>query len=341
MKKSEILELIEVNKIIKNNSDLLSITKERENSRFQKDKKYWFPNIEELKEEFNILSIEVQEALNEVDVCKQYIQNSNCNHDVRLEHYGLFGSNSKCIFCGKSIESDICCNFEYSINRNKYCASLVAKYQDDDDYGYVSDGYTNEQIYEVILNLLKDKDMDEEVDLVQEFKKLDLHNCKINDEKKVNENYILIIGGTNKKYIDKDTYIVSENSNTSSEYVKCFSQLLNTRVELIDNIETLENIELKKMFNDNYRYLKFASYKTKEELEKELLRQKDIPFKVIIDLSNLYEYKISNDVVTKEKVELNLSEYFPNSHIVKINDAPKNNFEQEETCGKIKKLLRK
>lgn len=341
MKKSEILKLIEVNKIIKNNSALLSITKERENSRFQKDKKYWFPNIEELKEDFNILSIEVQEALNEVEACKQYIQNSNCNHDVRLEHYGLFGSHSKCIFCGKSIKSDNCCNFEYSINRNKYCVSLVAKYQDDDDYGYVSDGYTNEQVYEIILNLLKDKDMDEEVDLVQEFKKLDLHNCKINDEKKVNENYILIISGTNKKYIDKDTYMVSENLNTSSEYVKYFSELLNTRVELIDNIETLENIELKKMFNDNYRYLKFASYKTKEELEKELLRQKDIPFKVIIDLSNLYEYKISNDVITKEKVELNLSEYFPNSHIVKINDAPKNNFEQEETCGKIKKLLRK
>lgn len=341
MKKSEILKLIEVNKIIKNNSDLLSITKERENSRFQKDKKYWFPNIEELKEEFNILSIEVQEALNEVDVCKQYIQNSNCNHDVRLEHYGLFGSHSKCIFCNKSIESDNCCNFEYSINRNKYCVTLVAKYQDDDDYGYVSDGYTDEQVYKIILNLLKDKDMDEEVDLIQEFKKLDLHDCKINDEKKVNENYILIIGGTNKKFIDKDTYIVSENSNASSEYVKCFSQLLNTRVELIDNTEILENLDFKKMFDDNYRYLKFTSYKTKEELEKELLRQKDIPFKVIIDLSNLYEYKISNDVVTKEKVELNLSEYFPNSHIVKINDESNNKLEQEETCVKIKKLLRK
>lgn len=340
MKKSEILKLIEVNKIIKNNSDILSITKEKGEDHFPKDKKYWFPDIEELKEEFEILREEVQEALDETNACKTYIQNSNCNHDVRLEHYGLFGSHSKCIFCGKFIEGKNYCNFEYSINRNKYCVTLVAKYQDDDDYGYVSDGYTNEQVYEIILNLLKDKDMDEEVDLIQEFKKLNLHNCKINDEKKVNENYILIIGGTNKKFIDKDTYIVSLNSNISAEYVKYFSGLLNTRVELIDNTETLGNLELKKMFDDNHRYLKFTSYKTKEELEKELLRQKDIPFKVIIDLSNLYEYKIYNDAVSKENVELNLSEYFPNSHIVKINDSDNNKL-QEETCVKIKKLLRK
>ena len=341
MKKSEILKLIEVNKIIKNNSEILSITKERENSRFQKDKKYWFPDIEELKEEFDTLREEVQEALEEVEVCKNYIQNCNCNHDVRLEHYGLFSNSSKCIFCSQYIEGDNCCNFEYSINRNKYCVTLVAKYQDDDDYGYVSDGYTNEQVYEIIINILKDKELDEEVELVQEFKKLNLHNCKINDEKKVNENYILIIGGTNKKFIDKDTYIVSENSNISAEYVKYFSGLLNTRVKLIDNIETLRNNEFKKMFDDNYLYLKFTDYKTKEELEEKLIRQKDIPFKVIIDLSNLYEYKISNDAVTKEKVELNLSKWFPNSHIVKINDVPTNKLEQEETCGKIKQLLRK
>jgi len=375
MKKREILALIEANRTINKNDSILSITRD---DRFSSliDRKYWFPDIEELKDEFNILGEEVQEALDETNNCKEYIKNSGCSHEIRLQHYGFIVSHSNCVLCGRSYISDNCRNWEYSINRNKYCVNLIAKYQDDEDCDYVPDGYTNEEVYEIIINILKDKEDDEEIDLVQEFKKLNLPNSEVNEEKRVIENYILIIGGSNKQFIDSESYLYKNGLKIGLEFVKYFSALLNTKVELIDNSEILESKDLNKYFpKENYK-LKFTSYKTIDDLEKELLKQKEIPFKIIIDLSELYEYKISGDVITKEVYSLKLSEIFSNSHIIRINNLSKKGLEElseylkcigacdniyayqkdkyyylendeiksdnlENTCSKIKKLLKK
>lgn len=341
-----------------------------------KDEDDWFPDIDELKEEFDILGQEVKDALDETENCKEYIKGSCCNHEVRLKHFGTFWSHSTCVFCDKRILSNDCINWEYSINRNKYCVNLIAKYQDDEDYDNIPDGYTNEQVYEIINNILKDKKDDEEVDLVQEFKKLKLQNCKINEEKKVNENYILIIGGSNKQFIDDEVFLHKKGLKIGLDFVKYFSNFLNTKVELIDNSEILESEYLKKCFpRENYN-LKFTNYDTIDELKEILLCQKEIPFKIVIDLSELYEYKVLNDNISKEVVTLKLEEYFPNSHIIKIGTQYKRNLEEvvsylksfqgfdnlytyqdgyyyylengeiksdnlENTCGKVKRLLRK
>lgn len=364
MIKSELISIINANRVINKNKEILSIIEKRD----------WFPKIDDLKEEFDILSKEVENSLDESRKYEKIIQNSSCNHEVRLEHYGLFGSHTVCIFCGKSISSDNCVNFEYSINRNRYCVNLIAKYQDDDDYWDVSRGYTNEDVYKIIMNILKSKKDDEEVDLVQEFKKMNLKHCRINEEKTVNENYILIIGGTNKQYIDKESYIYKKSLKKSLDFFNYFSKLLNTKVELIDNIEVFLDNDKEKYFpNHNYN-LKFMSYETVSDLEKNLLSQKELPFKLIIDMSELYDYKISNDSITKESYNLGLDKYFPNSKIIKISNLSnksleelseylKNNLEKiyayydnkyyykentqinfetlENACGKIKKLLKK
>lgn len=319
MKTHEILKLIEVNKLINKNKPLLSI---------KIDERNWLKSIEDLKEEYTVLCQEIQDAIDETNSCKEYIQNSDCNHDIRLQHYGLFSNNSICIFCGKSIIGDNCVNWEYSTNRNKYCVDLIAKYQEDEDYYYVPDGYTNDQVYEMIINILKDKKEDEEVDLIKEFKKLNLPNCKINEEKKIPENYILVIGGSNKQFIDNETYLYKNSLKISIDFITYFSELLNTKIELIDNSEILDKEDLKKYFpKENYN-LKFTDYDTIEDLEKILLQQKDIPFKIIIDLSELYKYKINNNGISKELYDLKLNEYFPNSHLIRISNLSKRKLEE-------------
>lgn len=376
MTKTEILNLIEANRIINKNEALLSIAKNKIFKNKTAEKEYWFPNIEELKEEFNILTNEVKKSLEETNFYKKQIQNSNCNHQVRLKHYVFLGGYSTCVFCGQSVTVDNCTNWEYSINRNKYCVDLIAKYQDDDDYDYISGDYTNELAYEIILNILKNKKDNEEIDLVQEFKKLNLKDCIINEEQKVNENYILIISGSNKHFIDNETYLFKKGLKTGLDFIKYFSSLLNTKIELIDNIEVLESIDFHQKFKDKNYNLKFVNYDTIEQLKENLSSQRKIPFKIIIDLSELYQYKINNNILTKEVYNLKLKEFFPNSNIIKIGNLSKRNKEEllqylntiqtfdniyayqnnvynyleenylkydnlENTCRKIKRLLKK
>lgn len=317
MKKEQILKLIDANKTIKKNAPLLSITKE-ERFNTTKSKEYWFPNIEDLKEEFNVLSEEVQSALDETTNCEKCF--SDCSHDVRLEHYHLFGKYSKCVFCEKTIESNNNISWELSTNRNRYCVNLSAKHQDDDDHGDIPDGYTNEDVFEIIMNIIKDKKDDEDIDLIQEFKKLKLNHCNINEEKKVNENFILIIGGSNKHYIDYESYLYKKGLNIQLDFIQYFSGLLNTKVKLIDNNDVFDNKNKEKYFpKDNYN-LKFVNYETIDDLEKILSSNKDIPFKLIIDLSEIYLYETKNNSISKKIYNLNLQEYFKESKIIRINN---------------------
>lgn len=377
MKKIEILKLIEANEIIKKNSALLSITRDKRFENISINKEHWFPNIEELKDEFNILEEEIQNALNETNKSRKIIHDSICNHEIRLNYFCAFGNYNTCVLCNKSMASDNLVNWEYSINRNKYCVNLISKHQEDDDGPYdIKNGYTIEQIHEIILKILIDKDENEEIDLVQEFKKLNLQNCTINEEKKVTENYILIIEGTNKQYIDNDSYITKKSLNIGIEFVKYFSALINNKVELMNNNETQENDELKKLFINNNHNLKFVSYNTTEELIKKLHEEIAIPFKIIIDLSELYEYKLDNNSISKEEFNINLNKIFPNSYIIRIKEYTKKSLEElsqflknyqkinnvyayknnnyyyfdeneiksknlDDTCNKIKRMLKK
>lgn len=362
MKKFEIMKIIELNRIIDNNKKFYALRD-----------RYYFPRIKELEKEFDVLSQEVDYALNQTKECEKYIHDCNCNHQVRLEYYGLFSNTYKCVFCGEYISGKNCVNWEYSINRNKYCVDLVAKYQDDEDYGYVSNGYTKEQVYGIIVDILKNKKDDEEIDLIKEFKLLNLINCNINEEKKVLENYILIINGTNKYYIDNESYLYKNGTKLGLDFVKYFSGISNAKVELVDNNEVLLSEEFKKYFPSNNYNLKFTKYDTINELENILKNQKDIPFKLIINLSQLYKYSIKNEIITKENYKLNINDYFPNSQIVKVDNLSKKSLEElsvylhnldnhyayqeetyyyledndiksmdlETTCNKIKKLLKK
>ena len=101
---------------------------------------------------------------------------------------------------------------------------------------------------------------------------------------------------------------------------------------------------------------------------------KSIPFKVIIDLTDLYEYQFDDNVFSSKPYDLNLGELFPHSQIIKVpklsskslqelkefllsqrittyasidkdyyhlNENEVTKTDLEETCQNIKTLLRK
>ena len=327
MKKIEIINLIRANRIIDKNSKLLSITRDKRFPNIKIDIEYWFPDIEELKGEFEILKKEVLDVQEESIKCQEIINKSKCNHEVRLKHFGLFGSHSNCIFCNKTIMGDNCVNWEYSVNRNNYCVDFIAKYQDDEDYDNICEGYTEEDIYLIIAKLLEDRDENEEIDLVQELKRLNLEKSIISEKKIEKEDYILIISGTNKQYLDNETYIQNKiNLNIALEILNYFFNLLNTKIELIDcKKHQIENLSDK---------VKLVQYETIDNLEQILIRQQEIPFKIIIDITELYEYTFKNEKIIKKETKINLEELYPNSIIIRIKNL--SNKRKEELLAYLK-----
>lgn len=331
MKKREIIELINANRTIDNNDPVIANIEDRSYYRtFRRSEDEWFPNIPDLNQYFDILKTEIKESLEESDKAKENIKSIQCDHQVRLEHYGFITSDYECVLCGHHVSSDNSISFKESDNRNKHTVSFIDKYQiDGDDYDYtVKDGYTKEQVYTYILGILEKYNDEDEVDLVEEFSKLNIDNMTINKEKRKQEKYILIIAGTNKEYLNDSTYISNNYDLKVEDYYNYFISMLNTKVGIIDN---------------SFKYDSFASkvevknYDTLESLSKSIDYFKDINFDIVIDLTKLYQFEIINNEFKSNEYKLPLNELFPNSNIFSINESLK----VEENCDNIKKLLKK
>ncbi len=331
MKKREIIELINANRTIDNNDQVIANIEDRSYYLpFRRREDEWFPNIPDLNQYFDILKTEIKESLEESDKAKENIKSIQCDHSVRLEYYGTFTSSYKCIFCGHRTDSDNVISFKESDNRNKHTVTFVSKYQkDEDDYGYtVKNGYTKEQVYTYILGILEKYNDEDEVDLVEEFSKLNIDNMTINKEKRKQEKYILIIAGTNKEYLNDSTYISNQYDLKVEDYYNYFISMLNTKVGIIDNSFKYDSSSSK---------VDVKNYATLESLNKSLEYYKDIKFDIVIDLTKLYQFEIINNEFKSNEYKLPLNELFPNSCIFSINESLK----VEENCNNIKKLLKK
>ncbi len=331
MKKREIIELINANITIDNNDPVIANIEDRSYYRpFRRTEDEWFPNIPDLNQYFDILKTEIKESLEESDKAKEVIKSIQCDHQVRLEHYGFITSDYECVLCGHHVSSDNSISFKDSNNRNKHTVTFISKYQtdgDDDDYE-VDNGYTKEEIYNYIIKILENFNDEDEVDLVEEFSKLKIDNMTINKEKRKKEKYILIIAGTNKEYLNDSTYISNNYDLKVEEYYNKFISMLNTKVAIIDN---------------SFKYDRFSgmvdakNYDTLESLNTSLEYYKDINFDIVIDLSKLYQFEIINNQFQAKEYKLPLNELFPNSNIFSINEPLK----VEENYDNIKKLLKK
>jgi len=321
MKKREIIKLINLNQTIrKYDNKLNSIST-------------FYININELKEEFkelvedfNVLQREIDTSRNIIEESKRAISLYRCDHQVRLEYSGCFINHSKCVLCGKEINGDN----HYSdtiyndVNRNRYTAMFSANFYDENAEYDVTGGYDIDDVYGIVLDILKDKNDEEDVDLVQEIKKLNLEKCEIDERKKEKQYYILIVSGSNKQMISNRGYITCDKIPISTKFAYCLTGIPRVNVEVFDNEDTFLSTEFKEKFEKNRSdNTRFVDYNTLEELKKKLDREENVPFDIIIDISSLYEYSIDNGQITSKKIDIDFKELFPDSYVIKIEDYGK------------------
>ena len=334
MKKKEIIELLNAKKILLNNRNLLKsidivTCNDKDFFLFAKKEDRWYPNIPELKQEFDTLKQELKEKLEESRKKDKIIKENNCSHEVRMKYHKCLGVyDNKCVLCGNISKSDNEISFYESNYRNKHTVTFEYLEQEG-DYGekyVVKNGVTEEEVINLIIKILDKYNLDDDVDLVEEFSKLNLNNCEINKEERYNEDYILIIGGTNQEYLNKDVYVSKRYESNSIEVFNYFIDKIDTKVVLIDNIETISKTkyieEIKrngKYYNDN---ILIDTYDTIKELKRILNNLKKIKFKQVINISDINNYKVNRNV-SLVKYDLDLDKLFPNSEIIEENNIKK------------------
>lgn len=324
MIKREILDLIKAKQTIQDNRKILSLA--RFHNGFPKEENTWFPRIPDLEKEFETLKKELKERINETEKAQETYNRitSKCKHEIRMNYYTEtdFGNYMccKCLFCDKKILDNSHEQWEESININKRYVKLLNRYYTDCDGCqdiYKEDAYIEEDVINIIYSILQNKDDDEEIDFIEEFNKLNLKYCEIENKKIRPEYYVLIIGGSNEEFINKSFYIKKFNQPTGLIFLDYFKDLLNTKVEFINNFDYIESETIKSRKQDN---VKLQGYSSNKNLESILKKEKNIPFNLVIDLSDLYTFSIDNNQINAIKYHLNLKDIFPNSKIINIHN---------------------
>ena len=110
-----------------------------------------------------ILKKEILERKEKQNKAKEAIKNYECNHEIILKYTGEIGliTTYKCALCGKHI--------------NKVDTPFISLIKQDE---YIENGYTEKIIYEIIKFIIDHSNTDK-IDLIKEFKYLNLENCKI------------------------------------------------------------------------------------------------------------------------------------------------------------------
>lgn len=181
MIKKDIVNLITLNKIVLENKKYEDIV---------------LPDYKELNSEFEILKKEIDTGKNTLQEANKMIKSYNCcNHLVRLEYSCFLRNDSECVLCGKSFLGDCHVNggtIYDDTNRNRYVVMFKGIFFDDDEI-YCCDGYDKNDVYDILLKVLEEKNDDDEIDFVQEIKKLNINKCRIDERRKERIYYILIV----------------------------------------------------------------------------------------------------------------------------------------------------
>ena len=285
----------------------------------------------EIQKELDIIKKEILEKKEVYNKITQLLKKQACPHHIRLKYpYSDLGGGTytKCVLCNKKIDSD---NINYSntiykdINKNKYCVTFWGSYEDE-DFGFVK-GLELGDIYVYINKILEEKTNDENIDLVQEFKKLNLEKATINEEKFIKEYYVLIIGGSNKEKINEQAIIIKETNDVSVDIAYYFDGIPRTTIKLLDSEEHFITKKFKEYFS-SYNNRNIIKYTSIETLEQELEKEKNCPFDLIINVSSIFDYEIRENNIEFIDHDLELKKKFPNSYIVNFKEI-KNNAERQ------------
>lgn len=118
MKKKDILKVIEATDILNKYKDFRNIEK--------------YPNIPELKTEFELLKEELEEIKEKIKESKKTLDNIKCDHQVRMQYRCFIHSNNECVLCGNIVPTDNYISFNHSNYRNNYTVTFLAKNQEGD-----------------------------------------------------------------------------------------------------------------------------------------------------------------------------------------------------------------
>lgn len=191
----------------------------------------------------------------------------------------------------------------------------------DENYEDYIEGYTKEKVYQIILKILDGNDDDENIDLLEEIKALNLDKCYVETSELEKKYYVLIIGGSNKEMIDVDSFITNSKITTGTILTHLLEGLPQVKVELLENSDTYSSQELKKVFPyTNICGYRFFTYTTLKELQEKLQSKQHVPFDLIINTANLHSFSITDNKLTTTHSPLDLHTLFPNSYIINIQD---------------------
>ena len=298
MKKKEILEIIKNKKIIEN-SILLSLKQV-----CCEDNQELFDNLIKTYDEVNK---QYQEDVKATQEYNEFQDSGVCDHPIRQLTYedsdGLCAESFyECIFCGHYIPEYQ--NQAIWFQRRYYNECIFIKKADF-------------QILDFLLNLLNTKDDNEEINFIEEFKKLNLDSniFTVNDTKKF-ENYIIVISST----------LDTRDKIPPNELI------------FLDKISQIKEIDI----------LLFLGYHAKlysslglSPLSKGVvcartnksdiyeISQKNIPLKMIINLTN--NLNICDATINQE-----LKELFPASQIINLTEL--NSQAIDEIANYIEKI---
>ncbi len=294
MKKKELVKIIK-NKIAANNSTLLTIY----GCCIIGNKKSAFLSL--LKQNPK-LSREFHNDEKSKETYLTFQKSGTCNHPVRQKvsrdnnlDTAIKGPLYECVLCGHTIPANI--NIADWFERHFYEDCVFFENSDID-------------VLNLLLEVIKDKADDDEIDLVAEFKKIDPDSeiCTVIDDKRP-DNYIIII------------------DNSINEY----SNLTPIEIELLSGIAKINGIRLQLISNTYYHssYLRDNGYRYSKDFlfndamnnqwtaNLEKTKKECLPIKLIINLSQDSTYF---DVESNQDIPLDraLSKMFPSSIIINI-----------------------
>jgi len=233
---------------------------------------------------------------------KEKVKHIKCKHPLLFGNPSGFGTFYHCMLCNKDFIN------WYDLEKIKEKVQIIEDYEDGDGQFYRR--YNFIDVYNMIMDILKDYNDEDEVDLSNEFLKLFNENIigdvTINGKHYTKEYNVLLIAGSNEIKIDDNTYIRKDNRDID-DIIKYLGYLNRVKVTTINNSNKINLVHR-------------LEYKTIEEFNNMLDELKDNKYNLVIDLSNLFKYEIKDGDINILPIKLNLKELFPDSMILDLKD---------------------
>lgn len=253
------------------------------------------------------------------------IKSIHCTHPVLFFVDRKYCKTHRCILCGENLELD---NPEVSINLEE-TVEIEETATPENRYIPLNNFY---YIYNRIIQMLKDKDDEEEIDFPKEFRKqfenFEIGNFIINRKEFKKIYNILLIGGSNELKLDGHILTNESLSKKIEWLLQYFTRVYRINTTLITSQKSVNN------YIENCSSLRYE-YITMGDLLNILENINKTNFDLIIDATNLFEYNIIDGKININSVSIDLKKYFPISTIFKVKKEPQfgsyvNNFLLQE-----------